>query len=106
MEYTIILGVVITITLAFTSMVKRGTQGMIKTVADQIGYQKNAEQDFNKETGYMSESFQPTDVDSKKYIKEGRLQGTTDIFYDDKIRSYSSTNSILGFVCNGEIICP
>ena len=47
LEYTIISGIVIMILLSMNTMIKRGIQGMVKSVADQIGLQINAEQNFN-----------------------------------------------------------
>ncbi len=101
LEYSIILGVTVMIFIVFMPLIKRGTQGMIKTVADQIGNQKNAEQDFNEETGYLYESFQATDTRTRKNIGEGRLKGVTDIFYDDRTSTFVSSNSIAGFARNG-----
>lgn len=43
-EYSLLLGVIIAVALVLTPMVKRGTQGMVKIVADEVGYQQNAEQ--------------------------------------------------------------
>lgn len=52
-EYTILLGVVIMIMLAMSPMLKRGSQGLVKTVADQIGNQQGADQ--AAEYGYLKE---------------------------------------------------
>ena len=43
-EYSLLIGIVIALLLVVTPMIKRGSQGMIKTVADEVGYQNNAEQ--------------------------------------------------------------
>lgn len=43
-EYSLLIGIVIALLLVVTPMIKRGAQGMIKTVSDEIGYQNNAEQ--------------------------------------------------------------
>lgn len=43
-EYSLLIGIVIALLLVVTPMIKRGAQGMIKTVSDEIGYQNDAEQ--------------------------------------------------------------
>ncbi len=43
-EYSLLLGIAIAVLLALTPMIKRSTQGMVKIVADEVGYQNNAEQ--------------------------------------------------------------
>lgn len=43
-EYSLLIGIVIAVILAMTPMVKRSAQGMVKIIADEVGYQSNAEQ--------------------------------------------------------------
>ncbi len=43
-EYSLLIGIVIAVLLTLTPMVKRSTQGVVKIVADEVGYQNNAEQ--------------------------------------------------------------
>lgn len=100
MEYTIILGVIVLIFLAVNPIIKRNVQGMIKTAADQIGTQQDAEQDFNVERGYVIDSYVATDSLVDKIRKEGRQPGVTDINYGDRATVYSHTQSILGFSKN------
>ena len=51
-EYVLVVSIVIAFVMVMFPMVKRGTQSIIKVTADQIGNQKNAEQDFSAATGY------------------------------------------------------
>ncbi len=44
LDYTLLLGVVIAFLVAISPTIKKGTQAMVKTVADEVGYQQNAEQ--------------------------------------------------------------
>jgi len=55
-EYVILITVVVTFMVSMLTYVKRGTQGLIKTAADQIGSQIGAEQDFKGLGGYMTGS--------------------------------------------------
>ncbi len=43
-EYTSVIGIIVVIILAVTPLIKRSIQAMIKTTADQIGNQEEAEQ--------------------------------------------------------------
>lgn len=43
-EYTILIGVLVTVLVAMTPMIRRATQSMVKVVSDQVGSQKNSEQ--------------------------------------------------------------
>lgn len=96
LEYTVISGIVIMILLAMNMTIKRGIQGMIKSVADQIGLQINAEQNFNEITGYMESQRSTTYASMDKTTRE--FIGVTNYIYDDAIRSNSTTITHLGFV--------
>ena len=43
-EYTILIGVLVTVLFAMSPMMRRGVQSMVKVMADQVGTQRNAEQ--------------------------------------------------------------
>ena len=43
-EYTIMVGVLVTVLVAMTPMIRRGIQAMVKITADQLGSQQNSEQ--------------------------------------------------------------
>jgi Flp pilus assembly pilin Flp len=43
-EYSLLVGIVIAFLLTMTPMVKRSAQGMVRVIADEVGYQRNAEQ--------------------------------------------------------------
>ena len=59
LEYTIVLGVIVIVMSAMGPMIKRGTQSLIKVVADQVGAQQNAEQKFD-ESGHLEASYAST----------------------------------------------
>lgn len=56
LEYTIVLGVIVLVMFAMGPMLKRGTQSLIKVVADQVGVQQNAEQKFD-DSGHLESSY-------------------------------------------------
>ena len=59
LEYTILLGAIVLVMFAMGPMLKRGTQSLIKVVADQVGVQQNAEQKFD-ESGHLEASYTAT----------------------------------------------
>lgn len=95
MEYTMIIGVIITVLIAMNMTIKRGIQGMIKTVADQVGTQANAEQRFD-EAGHLDLSYTTTRVDSDKTRRETPQTGVTYI-YDETVITDTTVISNLGF---------
>ena len=102
LEYSIILGVIVGIFITLNTLIKRNVQGMIKTAADQIGTQENAEQDFNEITGYMLGSYLKADSVTSKISREGQDPGLTNIIFDDYSSVYTQTNSLLGTISNVE----
>ncbi len=98
MEYTLVLGVVLLILVAMTPIIKRGSQGMIKFVADQVGNQQNSDQTFD-DTGHLINSF--TIINS---LTGGRTEeflssdgAHTRYGYNDEINMSSTTFLNLGF---------
>ncbi len=94
MEYTIILGVIVVILFAMTPLIKRGTQGMIKVVADQVGVQQNAEQDFDSGS-YLESSYSTTRTALDKTTTD--LLGTTGYIFADDVDLETGTIINLGF---------
>ena len=94
LEYVLVIGVVVLIIIAMSTMVRRGTQGMIKVVADQVGDQLNAEQRFD-DTGFLENSYTSTRTRIDK-TKEESLGITTYIF-GDATTSESSVHINMGF---------
>ncbi len=93
-EYTMILGVIAMILFAMNTMVKRGIQGMIKVVADQVGNQESAEQRFD-DTGHMETSSAHIRADLDKVT--GEFGGVTTYIYGDVTETGSTTVTNLGF---------
>lgn len=87
-EYTLLLGVMISLLIAMTPMVRRAGEGMVKVVSDHVGVQANAEA-IGGDYGHLESAHTYTDIESSKNIKE-RL-GTTQYGYDDDTTFTSST---------------
>ena len=71
LEYTMLLVIVSLVLATMQTMFKRAIQGTIKTVADQIGRQENAEQDFSNDGGgFTNAQISFTDSTSEKTQQE------------------------------------
>ena len=96
MEYTIVIGIIITVMFAMSAQIKRGTQGMIKVVADQIGNQKNADQKFVEEDGFMREAHLTTKAQTEQTTRD--KDGRVTYYFNDRTETETYTASSLGFM--------
>ena len=94
LEYTILLGAIVAIMFAMGPMLKRGTQSLIKVVADQVGIQQNAEQKFDK-TGHLESSYTATRSSTDKQTQD--FVGTTIYSFNDVADTTSNALINLGF---------
>jgi len=93
-EYTMVVGVIVMIVFAMGPMIKRGIQGMVKVVADQIGNQENAEQTF-EDSGYLESSYVSTRAFTDKIKTE--FAGVTNYSFGDVMVLESQSVANLGF---------
>ena len=93
-EYTMIIGIIVMVLMAMSTPVKRGLQGMIKVVADQVGTQVNAEQKFD-ESGHLDSSWTSVRANTDQTTRE--FAGVTNYIYDDDVVTRSITVANLGF---------
>ena len=56
LEHILLIGVVTIALITMTPMIRRTVQSVIKVTADEIGAQKNSDQNFNSDQGYLVES--------------------------------------------------
>lgn len=94
LEYTIVLGVIVIIMSAMGPMIKRGTQSLIKVVADQVGVQQNAEQKFD-ETGHLEASYMSTRGSMDKQTLDSI--GITGYIFNDLTTTQSNALMNLGY---------
>lgn len=97
-EYTLLLGILIAIMLAMSPMIKRGTQGMVKVVADELGVQQNAEQDDNN-SGHMISTQSQAQFSKDVRHQEWEASGTHHVLktYDESTTTATQSASDLGF---------
>ena len=94
MEYTIVIGVIVFIMMAMSPMIKRGIQSLTRVVADQIGNQEKADQDFDG-SGHLDRSYTVTRSSANKQAQD--RVGNIDYTYTESTFSFSNTISNLGF---------
>ena len=94
LEYSIVLGVVVMIFFVMGPMIKRSTQSLIKTVADQVGIQQNADQRFD-ERGHMENSYTAARSSIDKQTFD--TAGTISYVFNDVTTTQSTTVSNLGY---------
>ncbi len=94
LEYTILLGVIVLVMFSMGPMIKRGTQSLIKVVADQVGIQQNAEQQFD-ERGHLesSDTLSTGSMDKQTFD----TAGTISYVFDDVTTTGTATVTNLGF---------
>jgi hypothetical protein len=98
LEYTIVIGAIVLIMFAMSAMIKRGTQGMIKVVADQLGNQQNSDQPFETGGAHLENSYASTRAITDKTRSE--FLGDIDYIYQDSVFTRENTTISLGFTNN------
>ena len=94
-EYTVVLGVVVTIFIVMNPFIVRSIQTMIKATADQIGTQQNAEQIFNEERGYLVSSY--LSMNSKANQTRKDFLGETEYLVNETTTTGKKDDTNLGF---------
>ena len=98
-EYSLLLGIVIALLVTMTPMVKRSAQGMVRVIADELGYQRNGEQ--QGDTGLISSEIK-TDMDKQQFKDEWYSSGPSGLehyiktSYNEEAIVNSETYSNLG----------
>jgi hypothetical protein len=91
MEYVLLISLVTAAVVTMLPGIRRGTQSLMKTAADQIGDQAGAEQDFNDVTvGYLADS----STTAKSLVNNFKQQEWGWIKQDVKETSETSMSSI------------
>jgi len=91
-EYVLVVSMIIAFMAVMFPMVKRGTQSIIKVSADQIGIQKNADQTFTPDSGWLDSSNTITHSISEKSQQDipGAIIMGTSVNIDSSARSLTN----------------
>lgn len=93
-EYTLLLSIVTILLISMTPLVRRGVQGMVKGVADQVGLQQNADQ-HGGDRGYLVSTGGTVTFNRIRNVRE-RLGDITYNFIIDETASQTEQFSDLG----------
>lgn len=95
-EYSLLMGIIVTIIIAMGPMIKYTSQGMIKSVTDLIGNQEASEQQFNEiGGGYLVYSVSDSRVQSNHRVEQ--LGRDITLHFNDTIDVGSSASIDMGF---------
>ena len=94
-EYSLLIGIVIAVGVVLSPMVKRGTQGMVKIVADEVGIQNQAE---HQGDGGLISSQTRVDLDQAQTKDEWRSGTVHSVStnYDEQTTTETISHSDLG----------
>jgi Tfp pilus assembly protein PilV len=90
MEYVILFSIIVAAMAVMYPRVKRTTQSLVKTAADQISDQAGAEQDFSDDAAYISNSISKTSVS-----KDNLQRDTQGVIQKDVNESTTTTTETL-----------
>ena len=95
-EYVLVISIVSMVVMVMFPLAKRGTQSLIKVSADQIGLQKNSEQDFSNDIGGYTEYVNSSTQTQSEISRQDR-PGVIET--DSSINSITDTTSLtnMGF---------
>lgn len=94
LEYSVVLGIIVMVMFVMTPLVKRGTQGMIKIVADQVGVQNASEQRFD-DSGHIVYSRTDANVLTSKLYSD--VTGVVTYTLNDRTDQTTEVETNLGF---------
>ena len=94
LEYIALVGLVVAVLVTMSTSLRRGVQGMVRMVSDQLGDQKKSEQPFD-ETGHLVNSLTSTNMIVDKQTID--RVGTINYIFNDQEVSQTDTFLNLGF---------
>lgn len=94
-EYVIIIGIAVMALYAMGPSFRRGVQSVIKSTADQLAPQKNAEQDFSSDTSHLDSSATKTNATVSRNTQE--LLYSTTTTSDESASTLTNTVTNSGF---------
>ena len=92
-EYVVIIGVAVMALYTMGPSFRRGVQTIVKSTADQLAPQSNAEQDFSTDTGHMDISATKTNASVSRNMQELLYSTTTTASESTATATNTVTNS-------------
>lgn len=94
MEYVTLVAVAVSVLIAMSAYLRRGVQGMVRTVADQVGDQQGAEQKLD-DSGHLINAVTVTRSTMDKNTRE--RVGTVNYIFSDVTQTFSTSTVNAGF---------
>lgn len=94
LEYVTLIAVAVSVLIAMSNYLKRGVQGMVRTVSDQVGDQQNAEQKFD-DAGHLINAVTVTRSTTDKETRE--RVGVVNYIFSDVTQTFSTSTVNAGF---------
>jgi hypothetical protein len=96
LEYVLLVGIITIVLFTMMQQVKRGTQSVIKVMADEIMNQQEADQSFDNRQGFLEAANTTIRMNGQKSVNTRSL-GVTNYIYDDRQEMFSNTHTNMGF---------
>ena len=94
LEYVSLVGIAVIVLITMSTFMRRGIQGMVRTVSDQIGDQQGAEQRFD-DTGHLINAVTVTRSTIDKQTRE--RVGVVNYIFSDSTQTQTTTFLNAGF---------
>ncbi len=95
LEYILVISVVTAVMIAMSTMLRRSVQGLVKVVADQIGFQQNSDQQGGSK-GYLVNMTARANRDQSTSVRD-RLGNVTYSYDRDRTEQQTFVFTNLGF---------
>ncbi len=95
LEYVLLVGIVTVVLFMMMQQVKRGTQSIVKVLADEISNQQDSDQAFDNRQGFLESSNAAIYSNGEKAVKE--RVGIINYVFDDRQTTLTNTQTNLGF---------
>lgn len=95
LEYVLLVGIITVVLSAMFQLIKRGSQSLVKVAADELSVQKNSDQTFSNQQGYLDHSDSQSQSQNYKQVID-RL-GVINYIVDDKADAVTNSQTNLGF---------
>ena len=94
LEYSLVVGAVLAIIVAMGPMIGRSTNGFIRLVADQLGPQKGAEQNFDNSQSHLDYSY--TTQNARKINTRQETVGVINYVFNEQMQGTINSQADLG----------
>jgi hypothetical protein len=93
LEYIFLIGIATIVLMFMGTDIKRGLESVVKTTADQMGSQANAEQDFSRGGSFLTGSITNATQEHKQMTKEYVGNITTEVNDRAEVLTTTTTNA-------------